>query len=94
MYSSPVQEQPPLLTQTQHRITEWFRLEGTLKIIWFRQPAMGHLPLEGSRLESFQPSSQMTCKGEEEASGGQRIELQHCPVAQGPCSLLRDVQEG
>lgn len=41
-----------------------------------------------NKLQSFQPSFQITGEEEEETSGGQRIELQCCPVAQGPCSLV------
>jgi len=40
-----------------HRIIEWFGLEGTLKIIWF-QPScheQGHLPLAQVAQSSIQP---------------------------------------
>jgi len=48
---------PRVLLIWCYRITEWFGLEGTLKIIWFQLPChgQGHLPLEQGAQSSIQP---------------------------------------
>jgi len=51
------------LSESQnHRITEWFGLEGTLKIIWFQPPCheQGHLPPASKTLPKF-PNSIYEC---------------------------------
>jgi len=40
-----------------HRVIEWYGLEGTLKIIWFKPPChgQGHLPLDEVAQSPIQP---------------------------------------
>ena len=47
-----------------HRIIEWFGLEGTLKIIWFQPPChqQGHLPPDQVAQSSVQPGLE-PCQG-------------------------------
>jgi len=47
-----------------HRIIDWFELEGTFKIIWFQPPCheQGHLPLDEVAQSSIQPGLEH-CQG-------------------------------
>ena len=47
-----------------HSITEWFGLEGTLKIVWFQPPCheQGHLPPAQGAQSSIQPGLER-CQG-------------------------------
>jgi len=55
-----------------HRITEWFGLEGTLKIIWFqpRCHGQGHLPPDQIAQSSIQPGLDTAREGAATASLG------------------------
>jgi len=52
------------LEYAQHRITEWFGLEGILKLIWFYPPChkQGHLPPAQAAQSSIQPGLE-DCQG-------------------------------
>jgi len=53
-----------VLDAGRRRITEWFGLEGTLKIIWFQSPCheQGHLPPAQAAQSSIQPGCEH-CQG-------------------------------
>ena len=54
----------PSASWRNHRIVEWFGLEGTLKIIWFQPPCheQGHLPPDQVAQSSIQPGLEH-CQG-------------------------------
>ena len=47
-----------------HRITEWFGLEGTFGIIWFRPPSVGRDTLDRVARGPVQPGLECFQKGE------------------------------
>jgi len=63
------------------RITEWFGLEGTLKIIWFQPPChkQGHLPLDEVAQSSIPPGLEHCQGGGSHSCSGQPIPVFHHP---------------
>jgi len=64
-----------------HRIVEWFGLEGTLKIIWF-QPlchGQGHLQLDQAAQSPLQPGLEHFQGGGSHSFSGQPVPVPHHP---------------
>jgi len=64
-----------------HRIIEWFGLEGTLKIIWLQPPCheQGYLPLDQAAQSSIQPGLEHCQGGGSHSFFGQPVPVFHCP---------------
>jgi len=64
-----------------HRIIEWFGLEGTLKIIWFQIPCheQGHLPPDQVAQSSIQPGLEHCQGGGSHSFSGQSLPVPHHP---------------
>ena len=64
-----------------HRIIEWFVLEGTLKIIWFQPPCheQAHLPPDQVAQSSIQAGLEHCQGGGSHRFSGQPVPLPHCP---------------
>jgi len=69
------------LRKCNHRITEWFGLEGTLKIIWFQPPCheQGHLPPDQVAQSSIQPGLEPCQGGGSHSFSGQPVPVPHHP---------------
>jgi len=65
------------------RIIEWFKLEGTLKIIQFQLPChgQGHLPLEQVAQSPIQPGLEHCQGGGSHSFSGQQVPVPHHPVS-------------
>jgi len=66
---------------SNHRIIEWFGLEGTLKIIWFQPPCyeQGHLPPAQVAQSSIQPGLEPCQGGGSHSFSGQTGPVFHHP---------------
>ena len=64
-----------------HRITEWFGLEGTLELIWFPPPCheQGHLPPDQVAQSSIQPGLEPCQGGGSHSFSGQPVSVPHHP---------------
>ena len=64
-----------------HRITEWFGLEGTLKIIRFQPPCheQGHLPPDQAAQSSIQPGLEHCQGGGSHSFSEQPVPVPHHP---------------
>jgi len=74
----------PRRAQSRHfflRITEWFVLEGTLKIVWFQPPCheQGHLPPDQVAQSSIQPGLEHCQRGGSHSFSGQPVSGPHHP---------------
>jgi len=70
-----------LKSDAAYRITEWFGLEGTLKIFWFQPPRHehGHLPPDQVAQSSIQPGLQHFQVGGIHSFSGQPVPVFHHP---------------
>ena len=71
----------PAEHQADHRILEWFGLEGTLKTIWFQPPCheQGHLPPAQGAQSSIQPGLEHCQGGGSHSFSGQPGPGPHYP---------------
>jgi len=70
-----------ITTLRNHRIIEWFGLEGILKVIWFQPPCheQGHLPPDQVAQSPIQPGLEHCQGGGSHSFSGQPVPVPHHP---------------